>query len=142
MIVITDLITVAANEPLRPVRAGIWKRVLVDAPTLGVDEIYFDAGIATDGHGHDLSQAAYQVSGRFEIQLGSSVVTLGPGDSYSIPAGVDHSVRCVEKGSYVLITARGGATSGDDAHDHDHDHDHAHDHDHGHTSHAHAGHGH
>lgn len=131
MTIIDELITVAANEPLRPVRTGIWKRVLVDAPTLGVDEIYFDEGIATDGHGHDLSQAAYQVTGRFEIQLGGSVVTLGPGDSYSIPAGVDHSVRCVEKGSYVLITARGG-TSGIDAHDHGHDH----------TGHAHAGHDH
>lgn len=131
MIVINEHITTAANEPLRPVRKGIWKRVLVDAPTLGVDEIYFEEGIATDGHGHDLSQAAYQVSGRFEVRLGSSVVTLGPGDSYSIPAGVDHSLRCVEKGSYVLITARSGGA----AHE---DHDHAH----GAKDHAHAGHDH
>jgi quercetin dioxygenase-like cupin family protein len=110
--------------------------VLVDAPTLGVDEVYFDEGVATDGHGHDLSQAAYQVTGRFEIQLGGSVVTLGPGDSYSIPAGVDHSVRCVEKGSYVLITARGGDSAGHDGDGHDHDHAH------GKTGHAHAGHDH
>lgn len=132
MIVINELITTAANEPLRPVRTGIWKRTLVDAPTLGVDEFFFDEGIATDGHGHDLSQAAYHVAGRFEVRLASSVVTLGPGDSYSIPAGVDHSVRCVEKGSYVLITARGGGAA------HDEDHDHAH----GAESHAHAGHEH
>jgi quercetin dioxygenase-like cupin family protein len=122
---------VAEHEPLRPVRTGIWKRVLVDAPTLGVDEIYFEEGIATDGHGHDLSQAAYQVSGRFEIHLAGSVRTLGPGDSYSIPAGVDHSVRCVEKGSYVLITARVAGGGHDD-----------HDHAHGAESHAHAGHDH
>lgn len=104
--------------------------MLVDAPTLGVDEIYFKEGIETDGHGHDLSQAAYQVEGRFEVRLGTSVVTLGPGDSYSIPAGVDHSVRCVEKGSYVLITARGAGAA------HDEDHDHAHEE----GDHAHAGH--
>lgn len=132
MIVINELISTGANEPLRPVRAGIWKRVLVDAPTLSVDEIYFEEGIATDGHGHDLSQAAYQVAGRFEVRLGSSVATLGPGDSYSIPAGVDHSVRCIEKGSYVLITARAVGATNDD------DHDHAH----GAGDHAHAGHGH
>jgi quercetin dioxygenase-like cupin family protein len=128
LISINELITVAEHEPLRPVRTGIWKRVLVDAPTLGVDEMFFEAGIATDGHGHDLSQAAYQVSGRFEIHLADTVRTLGPGDSYSIPAGVDHSVRCVEKGSYVLITAR--AAGG--VHD---NHDHAYSAD----SHAHAG---
>lgn len=132
MIDIDELITVAAHEPLRPVRTGIWKRVLVDAPALGVDEIYFDEGIATDGHGHDLSQAAYQVSGQFEVRLGSSVVVLKPGDSYSIPAGVDHSVRCVEKGSYVLITARGAGTADDDQHDHAHGAD-----DHAHAGHAH-----
>lgn len=132
MILINELITTAANEPLRPVRTGIWKRVLVDAPTLGVDEIYFEEGIATDGHGHDLSQAAYQVAGRFEVRLGTSVVTLGPGDSYSIPAGVDHSVRCVEKGSYVLITARSGGAAHDEHHDDAHGAD----------DHAHAGHSH
>jgi quercetin dioxygenase-like cupin family protein len=118
LIVIDELITKAAYEPLRPVRTGIWKRVLVDAPTLGVDEIFFDEGVATDGHGHDLSQAAYQVSGQFEVRLGGSIVNLGPGDSYSIPAGVDHSVRCVEKGSYVLITARGAGSPRDDDHSH------------------------
>lgn len=109
MKIISELITTAANEPLRPVRTGIWKRVLVDAPTLGVDEIFFEEGVASAGHGHDQSQAAYHVAGRFKVRLGSSVVTLGPGDSYSIPAGLDHSVRCLEKGSYVLITARGAA---------------------------------
>lgn len=108
----------AANEPLRPVRTGIWKRVLVDSPTLGVDEIYFEEGIATDGHGHDLSQAAYQVTGRFEVRLGTTTLTLGPGDGYAIPAGVDHSVRCIEKGSYVLITARAADIVHGDGHVH------------------------
>lgn len=116
MIVIDELITAAANEPLRPVRPGIWKRVLVDAPALGIDEIYFDEGVATDGHGHDLAQAAYQVSGRFEVRLGGTVATLESGDSYAIPAGVDHSVRCLEKGSYVLITARSAGATTDHPH--------------------------
>ena len=95
--------------------------MLVDSPALGVDEIFFDAGIATDGHGHALSQAAYQVAGKFEVNLAGGVMTLGPGDSYSIPSGVEHSVRCVEKGSYILITARDPGT-GDGHHDAGHDH--------------------
>ena len=103
--------------------------MLVDTAALGVDEIYFEAGIATDGHGHELSQAAYQVAGKFEINLAGGVVTLGPGDSYAIPSGVEHSVRCIEKGSYILITARGAAASAG-SHDDDHAHGsggHAHD---------------
>ncbi|HEX9550591.1 MAG TPA: cupin domain-containing protein [Candidatus Limnocylindrales bacterium] len=129
VIAINEYVTVAAHEPLRPVRTGIWKRVIVDAPALSVDEIFFDQGVATDSHGHGLSQAAYQVSGKFEVRLADEKLVLGPGDGYSIPAGVEHSVRCVEKGSYILVTAR-GAGNGVDRAEHDH-HDHGHD-DHGH----------
>jgi quercetin dioxygenase-like cupin family protein len=90
-----------------------------------VDEIFFEADVATDDHGHDLEQAAYHVSGLFEIHLGDEVVTLGPGDGYAIPANAPHSVRCLEQGSYILVTAR-NAGGGSDNHDHDNDH-HGHD---------------
>jgi quercetin dioxygenase-like cupin family protein len=122
---------------LRPIRTGIWKRVIATSPALNVDEIFFEAGVATDDHGHDLVQAAYQVAGKFEIHREGRVVTLGPGDGYAIPPQAPHSVKCLEKGSYILITANGGAAAGD-GHAHGHD-DHAQRHD----DHAHdAGHGH
>lgn len=134
---IDERITIAANEPLRPVRAGIWKRVLVDSPSLAVDEIRFDAGIATDGHGHGLDQAAVQISGRFEVRLGDSTVELGPGDGYGIPSGLEHSVRCIEAGSYILITARGSSGDHDHGHGDGHDHGQEHGHEHGPGGHGH-----
>src|SRR4029078_7938759 len=77
--IINELVTVAGNEPLRPIRNGVWKRVISESPALNVDEIFFDAGIATDAHGHDVEQAAYQVAGRFEIDFKSRGATPGPG---------------------------------------------------------------
>jgi quercetin dioxygenase-like cupin family protein len=129
---INELVTVAGNEPLRPIRNGVWKRVITASPALNVDEIFFDAGIATDAHGHDVEQAAYQVTGRFEIDLNGRVVTLGPGDGYAIPAGTPHSVKCVEKGSYLLITANPGGAAGGHSHGDDQGHEHGHDHGHNH----------
>lgn len=135
-----ELITIAAYEPLQPIRAGTWKRVIAAGGSLGVDEIFFDEGVQTDDHGHNRDQVAYQVAGRFEVKLNGVTKAIGPGDGYSIPAGTSHSVRCLEKGSYVLITALGnrGLDGEADAHDHAHaDHDH-HDHgDHDHGDHRH-----
>jgi len=119
----TPSIPIAANEPLQPVRAGTWKRRVASTDQLNVDEIFFDAGTETADHGHNLQQVAYKVSGRFEVTLDGSMSVLGPGDGYSIPANAPHRVRCIEKGSYVLVTAMAGKEAVGEHHDHD-DHDH------------------
>ena len=123
-----------ATEPLEPVREGIRKRSLILGSGLKADEIFFYEGIATTAHAHPLEQAAYTVSGEFEVTLGSDLRTVGPGDAYSIPAGLDHAVRCLKEGSYLLITALAGISAADDpGHGHDHGHDHDDHHVHGHA---------
>ena len=102
----TKLVTIATQEPLQPVREGMWERHLVDEPALRVVEMFFDKGIETKAHGHDVNQAAYHVSGKFELTMAGKVTPVGPGDAYFIPSGEVHSVLCLEKGSYVLTTAR------------------------------------
>jgi quercetin dioxygenase-like cupin family protein len=126
-----------ASQPLEPVREGIRRRSLVLSAGLKADEIFFYEGVATTAHAHPLEQAAYTVSGEFEVTLGDSLRKVGPGDAYGIPAGLDHAVRCVKEGSYLLITALTGSAvddrhSHDDHHGHDHGDHHGHDHDHGH----------
>ncbi len=108
---VTSTLFHLASEPLQPVRAGITKRPLVLGDGLQADEIFFDAQVATSAHAHPLEQAAYTVSGQFEVTLGDARRVVGPGDAYRIPAGADHAVRCLEAGSYLLITALGGATN-------------------------------
>ncbi len=86
------LVTIAVKEPLQPVKTGIWRRRLVDQPSLELVEMFFDKGIATAAHGHGSNEAVYQVAGRFELAMGGQVIPVGPGDSYFIPAGALHSV--------------------------------------------------
>ena len=116
----------SATEDLQPVRAGIRKRPLVAGDGLQADEIFFDEHIATNAHAHPREQAAYTVSGQFEVTLGDDRRVVGPGDAYRIPAGTDHAVRCIRQGSYLLITSLSDTTVADHHHDHGHDHDHAH----------------
>ena len=54
--------------------------------------------------------------------MGGETRRVGPGDSYYVPTGTTHGVRCVKQGSYILIKESGGG------HDHGHDHDHPHPH--------------
>lgn len=117
--------------------------MIASTGSLTVDEIFFDAGIETDAHGHHLSQVAYQVAGRFEVTLGDTSRVLGPGDGYTIPADTPHRVRCLDKGSYVLITVLGGGhahmgseTHAHDEHNHEHEHAPSHAPDHGHDHHG------
>ena len=102
----SDLITLADAQPIVAVghRPGVTKRSIVETPSLRVEEIFFEAGVATDDHGHAVEQAAYHVSGTFEISIGGSTVELTAGDGYSIPPNEPHAVRCVTQGSYLLVS--------------------------------------
>lgn len=121
-------LTYANDAPRVQLREGKSHRILVQTDSLLVEEIFFDTGIFSEPHAHDEEQAAYHVAGRFEVDLGGGTITVGPGDGYSIPRQAPHSVRCLEGGSYILVSSLGepAATDAPDARGHDHDHPHAH----------------
>lgn len=98
-------LTYAHDAPKVQLREGKSHRVLVQTATLLVEEIFFDTGIFSEPHAHDEEQAAYHVAGRFEVDLGGGTITVGPGDGYSIPRQAPHSVRCLEGGSYILVSS-------------------------------------
>src|ERR1051325_811833 len=106
----------SATEPLQPVREGICKRALIFGSGLQADEIFFEEGVATSGHAHDLEQAAYQVAGEFDVTLGDERRRVKAGDAYRIPAGTPHAVRCVRPRSYLLSSRRGNPIEADHAH--------------------------
>lgn len=114
------------------VRQGLRRRDLVAGPTMELEEFYFDPGAgSTDAHAHAADQAAYILSGEFDVTVGADGRRVGAGDSYYVPAGTTHSVRCVKQGSYVLVKGIG-----------DHDHADGDDHGHGHHGHGPQGHAH
>jgi quercetin dioxygenase-like cupin family protein len=125
----------AADVEMTVYRAGMSSRPLIKTDGLKVQEVFFDTGETSSTHAHAEEQAAYVVSGRFAITLQGDTYEAGAGDAYSIPGGVEHGVRAIQGGSYVLVSALASTTTSSEvvsdgsAHSHDgHGHD---DHDHG-----------
>ncbi len=123
----TNQITQTAQVPLETLREGLRKRPIVETSNVRVAEFFFDQGTNTQPHSHDVEQASYIVSGRFEVNLDGEVVELRAGDGYSIAANLQHSVVCNEAGSYVLASV---LKTAQEAQEQDHGHGHGHGHDH------------
>ncbi|HVP11812.1 MAG TPA: cupin domain-containing protein [Phycisphaerae bacterium] len=56
----------------------------------------FKAGDVVPPHGHPNEQTGYVLSGRIRITCAAFDETLEPGDTYSVPAGMDHSAKAIE----------------------------------------------
>lgn len=54
-------------------------------------------------HSHPNEQSGYVVSGSYRLRVGGQEEVLGPGDSYSIPAGVEHGIEVLEAGEVVDV---------------------------------------
>ena len=54
-------------------------------------------------HSHPNEQSGYVVSGSYRLRGGGREEVLGPGDSYSIPPGVEHSIEVLEAGEVVDV---------------------------------------
>ena len=56
-------------------------------------------------HASQYETLGYVVSGRAELTVGGSTVKLEPGDSYLVPAKVEHSYRILETFTAVECTS-------------------------------------
>jgi mannose-6-phosphate isomerase-like protein (cupin superfamily) len=65
-------------------------------------------------HSHPETDELFMVvSGQLVIQLRDGDVSLGPGDVYVVPRGVEHCPRADGEVSTILIEPRGTANTGD-----------------------------
>lgn len=65
-------------------------------------------------HKHDDTDDFFLVlKGRMDIQLRDRVVTLGPGEMFIVPKGVEHRPVAVEEAHVLLIEPRGTPNTGD-----------------------------
>ncbi|WP_254526872.1 MULTISPECIES: cupin domain-containing protein [unclassified Sphingobacterium] len=61
---------------------------------------------ATDNvpfHKHPTEQSGYVVSGKYKLKFDGNEYLLSEGDTYSIPADVDHSIEILEAGEVVDV---------------------------------------
>jgi len=52
-------------------------------------------------HKHPNEQSGYVISGWYRIIFGENDQVIGPGDSYSIPRDVEHSIEIIEPGEVL-----------------------------------------
>ena len=58
--------------------------------------VTFEPGSVVPDHAHPHEQMGIMISGRLEFTIGGRTRVLGPGDQWSIPGGVRHSVRALD----------------------------------------------
>lgn len=52
-------------------------------------------------HKHPNEQSGYVISGQYKIVIDSIGREIGPGDSYSIPRDIEHSIEIIEPGEVL-----------------------------------------
>lgn len=52
-------------------------------------------------HKHPNEQTGYVISGTYNIIIDNVVCRIGPGDSYSIPRDIEHSIEIIEPGEVL-----------------------------------------
>lgn len=54
-------------------------------------------------HKHPNEQSGYVISGQYNLQFGGNEFLLTEGDTYSIPANVEHRIQIIEAGQVVDV---------------------------------------
>ncbi|NPV06623.1 MAG: cupin domain-containing protein [Anaerolineae bacterium] len=73
---------------------GISRRVLAGERLMLV-EIRIDADRTVAAHAHPHEQIGYVLEGRVRFRTGGSEKILGPGGTYSVPGGEEHSAEAL-----------------------------------------------
>jgi len=80
---------------------GVDFLVLSHGPDSMVTKMLYNKDDFVPFHKHPNEQSGYVLSGRYRIQFGEYDKVIGPGDSYSIPKGVEHSIEIIEPGEVL-----------------------------------------
>jgi quercetin dioxygenase-like cupin family protein len=66
-----------------------------------VTKMLYKAGDHVPVHRHPNEQSGYVLTGKYRIRFGVCDQEIGPGDTYSIPRNVEHSLDIVEPGEVI-----------------------------------------
>lgn len=66
-----------------------------------VTKMNFKKGDIVPSHRHSNEQCGYIISGKLRFIFGEFDEILNPGDTYSIPANVKHSIEVIETGTVI-----------------------------------------
>ncbi|UCH66003.1 MAG: cupin domain-containing protein [Ignavibacterium sp.] len=80
---------------------GVTYKTLAWGDKTSLGEFKLKKGTAVPNHSHPNEQTGYMISGKMTFTIGGEDYDTGPGDSWSIPGNVEHSVK-VHEDSLVI----------------------------------------
>lgn len=72
---------------------GVALKTLVYGEKTLFAEFHLQAGYSLPRHAHGYEQTGYLVSGAIELSIGEETFNVEPGDSWCIPADVEHGAK-------------------------------------------------
>lgn len=84
---------------------GIQRKTLVYGDRTLMTEFRMSAGATLPRHSHPYEQTGYLVSGRIRLHMGPDTFDAAPGDSWCIPADVEHGADILEDAVAVEVFA-------------------------------------
>jgi quercetin dioxygenase-like cupin family protein len=80
---------------------GVFFDVLAIGQQSMVTKMNYQLGNNVPFHAHPNEQSGYVISGKYRIKFENINEILNPGDSYSIPENVEHSLEVIEDGEVI-----------------------------------------
>ena len=77
--------------------------LLARGPASMMTIMHYRVGNTIPGHSHPNEQAGYLLSGKVRIQAADKTSVLEGGDSYVIPADVEHSIEILEDAEELQV---------------------------------------
>ena len=75
--------------------------LLAHGPKSMVTKMLYKLSDSVPIHAHPNEQSGYVISGKYRLSFQDYDCVLMPGDTYSIPANVEHSIEIIEAGEVV-----------------------------------------
>lgn len=95
---------ITKNENAKPRHfKGVSFDVLAVGDKLMITRMNFKAGEFVPMHSHPNEQAGYVISGKYKMMFRNENEILIPGDSYSIPGNMEHSLEVIEGGEVIDV---------------------------------------
>jgi quercetin dioxygenase-like cupin family protein len=87
--------------------AGIRRKTLLDGAHTQLVEFKLAQGAVIPVHAHPQEQTGYLLSGRMILTIAGDAHEMRPGDSWTIPGGVEHGVKVLEPSVAIEVFAPG-----------------------------------
>lgn len=94
---------VRAHEAQQRKSFGVSFDLLATGPQCMMTKMHYRVGNLIPFHSHPNEQIGYILSGRVRVRTPQTASELGPGDTYCIPAGLEHSIEVIEDADEVQV---------------------------------------